>query len=117
MSSITVSLAKVFGELFVPHDTLYTQAKDLIKQADVDGDGVLDMNDQSQRDALDTLHRKGFLLADSLGWQNGVVSLRELRKGMSKYDTTGAPDTNGPNQAIEGFEWLSIIKDSLQFPG
>jgi hypothetical protein len=115
--SLTVAFAKAFGTAFVPKDTLYRQAQDLIQQADVDGDGVLDLNDKAQRDKLDDLHRKGFLLADSLGWQNGVVSVRELRNGLKKYDTGDDPKTGGPDGAIGGVEWLRIIRDSLAFPG
>ena len=114
--SLQVTLARAFGELFVPKDTLYRQAKELIANADIDGDGVLDMNDKAQVDHLDVLRRKGFLLADSLGWQNGVVSVRELRKGLSKYDTGGGAD-GAKNNAIDGFEWLAVFRDALQFPG
>ena len=117
MSSISVFFARTFGELFVPHDNLYTQAKKIITNVDVDGDGVIDMDDPKQRGSFNDFFRKGFLYVDSLGWNNGVVSVRELRNTMRKYDVSGDPKTGGPNNALEGEELTRLVQDVNAFPG
>jgi hypothetical protein len=114
--SLSVFLARTFGELFVPKDTLYYQAKDIMAAADQDGDGVVNLKDEAERKQMGAVLRKGMGLADSLGWQNGVVSIRELRSGMARYDTAGG-NPSGPNNAIEGAEWANILRDVLAFPG
>ena len=115
MSDLTVTFARMFGSMFVPNDNLTQQARQYIAETDVDGDGVINLNDPAQRKAMDVAHLKGFELADSLGRQNGVVSLRELRNGLGKYDTSGSPN-GGPDGALDGLEWLNILRDAAKMP-
>jgi hypothetical protein len=110
MTSLSVFFARTFGSILVPHDQMYDQAKTMIAEHDVDGDGVINLNDEAQRQSLNPLFGKGFRYADKLGWNNGVVSLRELRNGMKRYDTEGGIPA-GPNGAIQGSEWINILRD------
>ncbi len=82
-------------------------------KADLDGDGVINMNDPKQRAKLEPFFRTGFDYMDSLGWNNGVISLRELRNGFKKYDVSGNPQTGGANQALEGPELVKLVQDIL----
>ena len=115
--SVIDSIRNVFDNLFVPHDGLYAQAKDLIAQHDPDGDGRVDVSaiqsgERTPPPGLFGITSRGFARADAEGNGDGQASVKEVRALLKQYDTGADWDPSvAGNKMIDGVELLRLLQD------
>ncbi len=110
-------IRNAFDNLFVPHDGLYDQARELIRNNDPDGDGKVDVSaiqsgERQPPPGLFGITSRGFALADSQGNGNGQATVKEVRALLKQYDTGVDWDPSAAgNKSIDGFELLRLLQD------
>ncbi|MCW2924863.1 MAG: hypothetical protein JWM98_2267 [Thermoleophilia bacterium] len=107
--SLISSIKNTFENMFVPHDGLYSQAKDAVGQADADGDGkvnvlALGSGTQSPPNGNFGITDQGYIAADNFGDGDGFASVKEIRNYLKSYDETG-------DKRVEGAELLTLLDD------
>ena len=110
-------IRNTFENLFVPHDGLYDQARELIANSDPDGDGKVDVagiqsGERQPPPGLFGITSRGFAQADAEGNGDGQASVKEVRALLKQYDTgvDWDPGSAG-NKSIDGFELLRLLQD------
>ena len=110
-------IRNAFENLFVPHDGLYDQARELIANNDPDGNGRVDVSaiqsgERQPPPGLFGITSRGFALADSEGNGDGQASVKEVRALLKRYDTGVDWDpSSAGNRSIDGFELLRLLQD------
>ncbi len=106
-----------FDNLFVPHDGLYDQAKQLIAQNDPDGNGRVDVSaiqsgERTPPPGLFGITSRGFARADSDGNGDGQATVREVRNLLKQYDTGVDWDpSKAGDKRVDGVELLRLMSD------
>jgi hypothetical protein len=115
--SLLDGIRNAFDNLFVPHDGLYDQARELIKNNDPNGDGKVDVSaiqsgERQPPPGLFGITSRGFAQADAEGNGNGQATVKEVRALLKQYDTGVDWDpSSAGNKSIDGFELLRLLQD------
>jgi hypothetical protein len=117
LMSVIDGVRNFFDNLFVPHDGLYRQARDLIAQHDPDGNGRVDVSaiqsgERTPPPGLFGITSRGFARADDEGNGDGQSSVREVRNLLKQYDTGNDWDpSKAGDRTIDGVELLRLLGD------